>query len=482
MNRKELIYIPAAMAIGGGLWFVMNMNPVWWLAWFLPGLLFAIALRTEAWTSRGLVALAALIGASSNLGYFIKVMPLVPTMIVLLLLALVWVVVFGAARRIVKTWEAAWTVLALPVVSVALDTLLAHFTPDGNFGSLGYTQAEMLPVAQFAALFGVGGILFLVMLANSALAFAIHYGLKLRGAPVVYGGTVLAIILVVGFGTWRLQAMPEGPSVSFGIASVDDFIGSPRSSESRDVWTQYEAQVQELAASGAKVILLPEKIAVLASPDAEQRKQWLGELARRNHIWLVAGLGVDDGKQRRNEAWWFSPEGRLVTNYLKHFMAPPEREFVPGNEFPVNDIAGVRYGVAICKDMHFASLGRGFGQRSARVMLIPAWDFDDDAWMAANMTKLRGVENGYLVVRSSRNGLLSISDGFGRVLAVERSAKLPGTTLFATVNVPEQQETFYTRIGDLLGWACVIAAFLMTALAFRHARRARILAELNATP
>jgi hypothetical protein len=298
MNRKELIYIPAAMAIGGGLWFVMNMNPVWWLAWFLPGLLFAIALRTEAWTSRGLVALAALIGASSNLGYFIKVMPLVPTMIVLLLLALVWVVVFGAARRIVKTWEAAWTVLALPVVSVALDTLLAHFTPDGNFGSLGYTQAEMLPVAQFAALFGVGGILFLVMLANSALAFAIHYGLKLRGAPVVYGGTVLAIILAVGFGTWRLQAMPEGPSVSFGIASVDDFIGSPRSSESRDVWTQYEAQVQELAASGAKVILLPEKIAVLRVPGRRgtQAVAWRTR-AQEPHL---AGRGP--GRRRRQAA------------------------------------------------------------------------------------------------------------------------------------------------------------------------------------
>ncbi len=47
-------------------------------------------------------------------------------------------------------------------------------------------------------------------------------------------------------------------------------------------------------------------------------------------IWVVAGLGVDDGKQRRNEAWWFAPDGSLATNYLKHFMAPPEREFVSG--------------------------------------------------------------------------------------------------------------------------------------------------------
>ncbi len=182
MNRKELLYIPAALAIGGGMWFVMNLDPVWWLAWILPGLLFAIALRTEAWTARGLVALAALIGASSNLGYFLKVMPLFAVMIVLLLQTLVWVFIFEAARRIVKAWDATWTVLALPVVSVAVDTLLAHFTPDGNFGSLAYTQAEMLPMAQFAALFGTGGILFLLMLVNSALAFALTYGLKIRGA------------------------------------------------------------------------------------------------------------------------------------------------------------------------------------------------------------------------------------------------------------------------------------------------------------
>jgi len=480
MNRKELLYVPAAMAIGGGLWFVLNLDPVWWLAWILPGLLFAIALRTEAWTARGLVALAALIGASSNLGYFIKLMPLPAVIIVLLLLTLMWVLIYGAARRIVKTWEAPWTVLALPVVGVAVDTLLAHFTPDGNFGSLAYTQTAVLPVAQFAALFGAGGILFLLMLVNSALAFALTYGVKMRAAAAVYGGTALVVVLAVGFGWWRLQGTPEGPAIPFGIAAVDDFIKSPRSAQARDVWTQYEAQVQELAGSGARMVLLPEKIDVLTPEDAEQRKHWLAGLARTNQVWLVAGLGVDDGKQRRNEAWWFSPDGSLVTNYLKHFMAPPEREFVAGDDFPVNDIAGVRYGVAICKDMHFASLGRGYGQRHTRVMLVPAWDFNADAWMAANMTRLRGIENGYVVVRSARNGLLSVSDGFGRMLAVERSAQLPGTTLLTTVNVPEQQVTLYTRSGDLLGWLCTFAAILMTALAFRHVRRARILAELNA--
>ena len=174
MDRKQFIYIPAAVVIGAGLYFVMNMEPIWWLAWFLPGLLFALALRAEVWTARGLVALAALIGASSNLAYFLKVMPLLQVLIILLLQSLMWVLILGSARRIVKAYEAAWTVLALPVVAVAVDTLLANLTPDGNFGSLAYTQSDVLPVAQFASVFGVGGIVFLVMLVNSALALRAH--------------------------------------------------------------------------------------------------------------------------------------------------------------------------------------------------------------------------------------------------------------------------------------------------------------------
>ena len=37
----------AALAIGVGLCFVVNLEPIWMLAWFLPGLLFAVALQTD---------------------------------------------------------------------------------------------------------------------------------------------------------------------------------------------------------------------------------------------------------------------------------------------------------------------------------------------------------------------------------------------------------------------------------------------------
>ena len=106
-------------------------------------------------------------------------------------------------------------------------------------------------------------------------------------------------------------------------------------------------------------------------------------------------------------------------------------------------------------------------------MLVPAWDFKADAWMAANMTKLRGVENGYAVVRSSRDGLLTVTDAWGRVLAVKESASLPGASLLATVNVGPRVPTIYTRIGDVLGWLCVAGMALLIPWSFVRRRQAQ---------
>lgn len=460
----------AAIVIGVGLAFVFNLEPIWWLAWCLPGLLFTLALRSEGWVSRGLVALAALIGVSSNFAYLRSVMPLVAAVLVTLLLTVLWVFIIGSAKRIVQAWESGWTVLALPVIAVAVDTLLAHFTPDGNFFSLAYSQSAVLPVAQLASLFGVGGILFVVLLVNSALALALTRGMAMPGAARAYVSTLLVVALAVAFGWWRLSGSQAGQWVTFGIASIDDFVAGAQAPQSDAIWARYQAQVEELARGGAHVVLLPEKIAVLPTAEAEQRKSWLADLARHNHVWLVAGLGVVDNGQRRNEAWWFAPDGKLATNYLKHHMAPPEREFVPGDEYPVNDIGGVRYGVAICKDMHFASLGRGFGARHARVMLVPAWDFNRDAAFTANITLMRGIENGYAVVRSSREGLLSITDAYGRMLARERSSTLPGATLLQSVEIGADVNTLYTRWGDLLGWMCVAVGLAWAAMAYRQRR------------
>lgn len=462
MNRSWVLRLIAAVAIGAALRFVVNLEPLWWLAWIVPGLLLALALATESHQVRWLVLGAALIGTSANFPYFTKVMPLLPALLVVLGQAMLWMFTVMAARRVLRATRRGWGLLAFPVLWVAVDTLLAHLTPDGNWGSLAYSQADVPAIAQLASLVGMAGILFLLTLAASVMAALLVRSARPRSTGFVAGLFVLLLGATLLFGTLRLRGSQQHAEATYGLAVIDDAIGLEASAAySQPIWARYEQQVALLAARGAGVILLPEKIALLREPDARARQHWLSALARQHGVWLLAGVGVVGSVDKRNEAWLFAPDGTLSTNYLKHHMAPPEREFVAGNDFPVRHFASADHGVAICKDMHFARLGREFGRRGAQVMLVPAWDFRDDERLAERMTRMRGVESGFSVVRNARDGLLSVSDPFGRLLAQSSSRSLPGETLLVKVSLPVQVRTFYARSGDVLGWLGVAAALLM---------------------
>ena len=60
-----------------------------------------------------------------------------------------------------------------------------------------------------------------------------------------------------------------------------------------------------------------------------------------------------------------------------------------------------------------AQLGRAYSRLGVDAMLVPAYDFDRDAWSHASMAVLRGVEGGFSVVRAARDGLLTVSDRYG---------------------------------------------------------------------
>ena len=91
-------------------------------------------------------------------------------------------------------------------------------------------------------------------------------------------------------------------------------------------------------------------------------------------------------------------------------------------------------------------------------MLVPAWDFYRDARMASGVAALRGVENGYAMVRAGRESYLNVSDRCGRTLARQRSAYLPGSSLLADLPLGPVVPTLYARHGDVFGWLSVLAA------------------------
>src|SRR5204863_9606933 len=98
--------------------------------------------------------------------------------------------------------------------------------------------------------------------------------------------------------------------------------------------------------------------------------------------------------------------------------------------------------------------------RGAEIVLVPGWDFQRGAWLQARWAVLRGVESGFAIVRAARNGLLTVSDRYGRVLAELPSTEGRVATLVAAAprgGTP----TPYAYRGNVFGWSCVVLALVV---------------------
>jgi apolipoprotein N-acyltransferase len=115
--------------------------------------------------------------------------------------------------------------------------------------------------------------------------------------------------------------------------------------------------------------------------------------------------------------------------------------------------------------MDFPLLSRQYANDGAGLLLVPAWDFIVDGRLHDRMAILRGVESGFSIARVAKQGLLTLTDDRGRVLAESSSAAQlqnasdPFTTLTGSISV-RNEPTIYARTGDWFAWLNLAFAVL----------------------
>lgn len=355
----------------------------------------------------------------------------------------------SAARRRTP-WLA---VLMFPSVVTAYEFLYSLISPNSTFWSLGYSQTDFLPVLQLASVTGLWGIVFLLLLVPSAAALAWH---RRSMWPLI--PTLGILLLVLSCGTWRLLRATEAPTVRAGLAATDR--GLPGTSITTDrsiglrVAADYADRVTCLATQGAQIVVLPEKMVGVTSDGADAVVKVLSDAARAAHVAIIAGVSRNGVQPRRNIALVISEDGTLLVEYEKRHLVPMiETTFASGNALGLFAGPGAEWGVAICKDLDFPAWSRAYGQRGARFMAVPAWDFVRDARYHSRMAVTRGVENGFTIARSAQEGLVTFSDAYGRILGEQSSATDP----MLVRSIPMGPgATLYTRYGDWFAWANVV--------------------------
>jgi apolipoprotein N-acyltransferase len=340
-------------------------------------------------------------------------------------------------------------------------------TPHGTAGSIAYTQLKFLPFLQLASITGPWGMSFLLLLFPAALAIALHLRKTDPAALRVVATTAGVLAAMLIFGAVRMAAIPRGHLVRVGLVASDLAANTnvaDNGAATDRLFESYAAEAERLAARGAQAIVLPEKLGVVLEAENGSADPIFQRLADRTGATIVVGEVHVAGAAKYNQARIYDPQAAVLSYDKEHMLPPFESYLTPGTELVTLPKHAETWGVAICKDMDFTPLSRKYGKAGAGLMLVPGWDFNVDRNWHGHMAVMRGVEDGFSIVRAAKNGYLTVSDDRGRVIAETRSDAAPFATLLASVPA-EHTATVYLLLGDWFGWvACAVLVFAILRL------------------
>jgi apolipoprotein N-acyltransferase len=168
------------------------------------------------------------------------------------------------------------------------------------------------------------------------------------------------------------------------------------------------------------------------------------------------------------------PEPPFAATTKEHLLPPFETSrFTPGTSRTLfaapGKFAGQTWAVAICKDLDFTNPARAYGRAGVGLMLTPAWDFRLDSFWHGHIAVMRAVEDGFSLVRTARDGSLTVANDRGRIAAEIASDTAPFATLLATVPAGHSY-TLFLLLGDWFGW-CAIALLMLVLIQLLRGRR-----------
>ena len=417
-----------------------------------------------------------------------------PAAVGLLLLFCLYLALYHGAFGLLISWLAGDSpfrrraLLLAPVVWVAVELARTRIT-GFPWDLLGTSQVDNIPLARLAAVTGVYGLSFEIMVVNTALAAAFLVQRKKRKMLLLAG---ISAAIVLQAGQWiPVSAVGFDRTAVLVQANVPILEGAD--------WTReyYSETLRDLIALSknppglssttsqphADLIVWPESPAPFYVSDPLFRDA-IGGSARQANAWVLAGsIGTrnasdtpDHTTRIFNSAALVNPNGEWVSSYNKVHLVP-FGEYVPfhrlfffagGLTKEVGDFSqgtsrapleadGSKLGVFICYESIFPDEVRQFAAQGAQVFVNVSndgWYGDSGAYAQhLKQARMRAVENFRWLLRDTNTGVTASIDPYGRVVAqVPRKIRTALPAPYALSDVT----TFYTRHGDWFAYLCAI--------------------------
>jgi apolipoprotein N-acyltransferase len=395
--------------------------------------------------------------------------------------------------------------LIAPLSVVAVEYAWSIFSPFSSWGSTAYSMMGSNELLQVLSLTGVYGVGFFLYWFGSTICFLVdhRFNLSTIKKPAILVSSMILLVLV--YGSYRLHyqkhntatvkvagiTVPLSPtSLIFQDIDYVSEVGKPITSydnlfldlfilnkvfaaDQKPMVQSWFKQTQDSlirltereAQNGAKIILWSEGNGVVLKEDETAFMQRISETAKANKVFLIATLNTKEMGKRlsENKIVAFDDKGRQLFQYFKSNPVPGVENSVAGDkvvrtiETPYGRVASV-----ICFDADFPQMIRQASQKDADILLVPGYDWEDINPYHTYMSSLRGIENGFSVVRQASNGWSAAFDNRGQQLSSMNYNTAPEKVTISYV--PQQSsKTLYAVAGDWFAVTCVTALVLLLA-------------------
>ena len=387
-----------------------------------------------------------------------------------------------------------------PLIWISIEWL--RYVVTGQlWNAFGYSQAFHPALIQSAHWGGVYAVSFLLVLANTAIAYA------LLRRSFVLPLTCLAIISVIvissGFfarrNEFRLKSDPANGALLVAVQPdvPMDLNGDPQQMNElieRHLALSRKALTEagDTSKTSSRLVVWPESPMNFSYTRDPKLREVVADFARTNRTAVLLNSlepARDGGDQ--NSAILVNEEGGIAARYDKIRLMPfgeyvplPQwlpgassvrglvGEFKPGNSFTLMPLGAFRVGVFICIEAAHPSIARTFTHEGADVLINISNDgyLGQTAVMRQHLSNaiFRAVENDRDLVRVTNTGITAYISSNGSTWD-ETPGFRPEVRTW-TISRKGAGATFYTRHGDVFVAACALISLGVISASFMKRR------------
>ena len=225
----------------------------------------------------------------------------------------------------------------------------------------------------------------------------------------------------------RVTSRPGPRKVKVGTVYL-----RPRNSTPENNLKLWCEQIDTAGKLGLDIVCLGEAMTIVgtgcsvkdcAEPIPGPATRQLADAARRNRIWVVAGLTERVGDIVYNTAVLLDRKGRIAGKYRKVHLPREEwkQGIRPGGVYPVFETDFGKIAIQICYDWFFPEPAAIFALKGAEIIFAPTWGntLPDEAGRVdgESVFRVRARDNGLYMVPSVYSGNSLVIDPMGRILA-----------------------------------------------------------------